>query len=136
LLDWHIDIKSEEEKRREVEAQMAGMVPSAPRTSLEALEGLGEKTREKLVEAGISSVEELAEKTPEQLMEIGGIGEKMVQKIASAVKQHFEPEPAAAAEAGAAETAPASEPAGEPAAESEETDVAAETTPTESGPER
>ncbi|HEX9763911.1 MAG TPA: transcription termination factor NusA [Candidatus Acidoferrales bacterium] len=150
LLDWHIDIKSEEEKRREVEATMAGMVPTTPRTSLEALEGLGEKTREKLVEAGISSVEELAEKTPEQLMEIGGIGEKMVQKIASAVKQHFEPEPAAAAaeaaaaepapaaaaEAVAAETAPPAEPVEEPVAESDETDVAAETAPTESGPER
>ena len=141
LLDWHIDIKSEEEKRREVEATMASMVSSAPRTSLEALEGLGEKTREKLVEAGISSVEELAEKTPEQLMEISGIGEKMVQKIASAVKQHFEPEAAAPGEeAGAAEPAPTTEPAAEtaeePLAESEETDVAAKTAPTESGPER
>jgi len=141
LLDWHIDIKSEEEKRREVEAQIAGMAPSTPRTSLEALAGLGEKTREKLVEAGISCVEELAEKTPEQLMEIPGIGEKMVQKIASAVKRHFEPEPAPAAEATPApEPALAAEPAAEPAedalAESEEPDVAAETAPTESGPER
>ncbi|MGH9789318.1 MAG: transcription termination factor NusA [Candidatus Acidiferrales bacterium] len=143
LLDWHIDIKSEEEKRREVEAQMAGMVPSAPRTSLEALDGLGEKTREKLVEAGISSVEELAEKTPEQLMEISGIGEKMVQKIASAVKKHFEPEApvagelAVAAEAEAVAAAgPAAEPAEEPLAGSEKSDVAAETAPTESGPER
>jgi N utilization substance protein A len=136
LLDWHIDIKSEEEKRREVEAQIAGMASSAPRTSLEALDGLGERTREKLVEAGISSVEELAEKTPEQLMEISGIGEKMVQKIAAAVKQHFEPEAAAAEESAEAEAAPAAEPAEAPLAESEETDVTAEAAPTESGPER
>ncbi len=136
LLDWHIDIKSEEEKRREVEAQIAGMAPSAPRTSLEALEGLGEKTREKLVEAGISSVEELAEKTPEQLMEISGIGEKMVQKIAAAVKQHFEPEPAAAAEEAAAADSTTAAPTEEPLAETEENNVTAEAAPTESGPER
>jgi N utilization substance protein A len=134
LLDWHIDIKSEEEKRREVEATMAGMASAAPRTSLDALEGLGEKTREKLIEAGVSSVEELAEKTPEQLMEISGIGEKMVQKIAAAVKQHFEPEAAAGEEA--VKTAPAAEAAEEPPAENEETDVAAEAAPSESGPER
>src|SRR3990170_4906742 len=81
LLDWRIDIKSEEEKRQEVERQMAGLVSEAPRTPLVKLAG-----------HGIASVEELAAMTPEQLMEIPGIGEKMVQKIAVAVKQHFEPE--------------------------------------------
>ncbi len=125
LLDWHIDIKSEEEKRREVEAHMAELAPSGPRTSLDALTGLGDKTREKLQEHGIGTVEELAEKTPEQLMEISGIGEKMVQKIAVAVKQHFEPE---AEPAGEAETAPApaaaSEGNGNPGTAGGESDVA------------
>jgi len=128
LLDWRIDIKSEEEKRQEVERQMAGLVSEVPRTPLADLAGLGEKTKEKLAAHGIASVEELAGMTPEQLMEIPGIGEKMVEKIAAAVKQHFEPEAVAAAP-GEAAAAPAAPEAGAPAEETpaEETEVAAET---------
>src|SRR3990170_2167165 len=130
LLDWRIDIKSEEEKRQEVERQMAGLVSEAPRTPLADLAGLGEKTREKLAAHGIASVEELAAMTPEQLMEIPGIGEKMVQKIAVAVKQHFEPEAgtpdSAAAPAGEAQPAAAS-PDGLAAEPAEETPAGEET---------
>ena len=102
LLDWHIDIKSEEEKRQEVEAQMAGMMPEGARAPLTELAGIGAKTKEKLIAQGISTVEELAAMTPEQLTAIAGIGEKMVQKIAAAVKQHFEPEAAPAVEGSVA----------------------------------
>jgi N utilization substance protein A len=124
LLDWHIDIKSEEEKRRDVEAQIAGLVGSAPAappagTPLGRLAGLGEKTREKLAAHGIATVEALADMKPEQLQEIPGIGEKMVQKIAEAVRQHFEGGAAPASD----ETAPA-EPSPD-AAGSEEDEVAA-----------
>lgn len=114
LLDWHIDIKSEEEKRREVEAQMAGMMPGGPRTPLEQLTGVGDKTKERLAAHGIASIEELAAMTPEQLMEIPGIGEKMVQKIAVAVKQHFEPDaPGVAAPPAGAEEESVPPPAAE-----------------------
>lgn len=88
LVGWNIDIKSEEEKRREVEAQMAAL--TAPATPLEELKGIGPKTIEKLLQHGVSSIERLAEMTPEQLMEISGIGEKMVEKIRVAVAAHFE----------------------------------------------
>lgn len=112
LLDRRIDIKSEEEKRQEIEAQMAGLMSSTARTPVEDLKGLGKKTMEKLGEHGISSIEELAAMTPEQLMEIPGVGEKMVQKIADAVKQHFEPDVAEAdtPEASVAEVPPVPEP--------------------------
>lgn len=96
LLDWHIDIKSEEEKRQEIETQITGMMPVAG-TPLEQLVGVGEKTKEKIIARGVTTIEELAAMTPEQLMEIPGIGEKMVQKIAASVKAHFEPEAGAAA---------------------------------------
>jgi len=97
LLGWHIDIKSEEEKRQEVEAQMAGMMSAESETPLEKLPGVGEKTLGRISQHGIATVEALAGKTPEELMEIPGIGEKMVEKIAVAVREFFEGKEAAAA---------------------------------------
>jgi N utilization substance protein A len=117
LIGWNIDIKSEEEKRREIEAQMAAL--TAPGTPLTELQGVGPKTIEKLEAAGITSVEKLADMTPEQLVEIPGIGEKMVEKIHQSVAAYFEaleaqalaaPEPSAETlEAGGQGTAESAE---------------------------
>jgi N utilization substance protein A len=100
LIGWDIDIKSEEEKRQEIEEQMTAL--TAPTTPLTALAGVGPKTIEKIEAAGITNVEKLAGMTPEQLMEIPGIGEKMVDKIYQAVNRFYEggAEAAAAAPAG------------------------------------
>src|ERR1700744_637780 len=75
LLGWKIDIKSEEEKRQEVEQQMQAMT-GGPSTPIEQVTELGEQIIQKLVVAGITTVEALADMTPEQLEEIPGIGEK------------------------------------------------------------
>src|SRR5271166_5016421 len=88
LLGWKIDIKSEEEKRQEVELQMAAMAPQAT-TPLESVTGLGEGLVEKLTAAGITTVEALADMTPEQLEAIEGIGPKTVEKISLAVNNYF-----------------------------------------------
>jgi len=88
LIGWNVDIKSEEEKRQELEAQMAAL--TAPGTPLAELAGMGPKTVEKIEAAGITSIERLADMTPEQLMEIPGIGEKMVEKIQLAVAAYFQ----------------------------------------------
>jgi N utilization substance protein A len=88
LLGWKIDIKSEEEKRQEVELQMAAMAPP-PTTPLENVTGLGEGLVEKLSAAGITTVEALADMTPEQLEAIEGIGPKTVEKISLAVNNYF-----------------------------------------------
>ncbi len=88
LIGWDIDIKSEEEKRREIEEQMTAL--TAPATPLTVLAGVGPKTIEKIEAAGITSLEKLASMTPEQLMEIPGIGEKMVDKIYQAVNRFYE----------------------------------------------
>ncbi len=118
LLGWKIDIKSEEEKRQEVEQQMQALA-GAPSTPIEQVTELGEGIILKLVTAGITTVEALADMTPEQLEEIPGIGEKTLEKISVAVRHYFgqfeEAEAAAAAEAAE----PAAE-AAEPAAEAAE----------------
>jgi len=88
LLGWKIDIKSEEEKRQEVEQQMASLVTQTA-TPLENVPGLGEGVLEKLKAAGVSTVESLADMTPEQLEAIEGIGPKTVEKISIAVNNYF-----------------------------------------------
>jgi transcription termination/antitermination protein NusA len=88
LLGWKIDIKSEEEKRQEVEQQMQAMA-GATATPIEQVGELGESIIQKLVAAGITTVEGLADMTPEQLEEIPGIGEKTLEKISVAVRHYF-----------------------------------------------
>ena len=88
LLQWKIDIKSEEEKRQEVEQQMQAM-SGGPTTPIEQVTELGEAVLEKLIAAGITTVEALADMTPEQLEEVPGIGEKTVEKISVAVRHYF-----------------------------------------------
>ena len=88
LLGWKIDIKSEEEKRQEVEQQMQALTSTAT-TPLEKVPELGEQVIEKLVAAGITTVEALADMTPEQLEELPGIGPKTIEKISIAVNNYF-----------------------------------------------
>jgi N utilization substance protein A len=88
LLGWKIDIKSEEEKRQEVEQQMQAL-SGGPSTPIEQVTELGESIIQKLVAAGITTVESLADMTPEQLEEIPGIGEKTLEKISTAVRHYF-----------------------------------------------
>jgi N utilization substance protein A len=89
LLGWRIDIKSEEEKRQEVESQMAALVvPGAPVTVL-IDHGMTETVAEKLMEAGVATVEKLGEMTPEQLEEIPGIEPEMVENIQTAVVSYY-----------------------------------------------
>ncbi len=120
LLGWKIDIKSEEEKRQEVEQQMQDLA-GGPSTPIEQVGELGEGIIQKLVTAGVTTVEALADMTPEQLEEIPGIGEKTLEKISVAVRHYFgdfaegEAAQATAGEQPGDEAAPALE-AGEAAA--------------------
>jgi N utilization substance protein A len=121
LLGWHVDIKSEEEKRQEIESQMAAMALRG--ASISELHGLGDKTLERLREKGIETVEHLAQMTPDDLTQIPGIGEKTVEKIRRVVTDYFEQDdgsseaPATAAEAEAVKV---DEPLGEHPATLEE----------------
>jgi N utilization substance protein A len=88
LIGWNVDIKSEEEKRQEIEAQMAAL--TAPGTPLSELTGVGPKTIERIETHGVTTIEKLADMTPEQLTEIPGIGERMVEKIQLSVAAYFQ----------------------------------------------
>ncbi len=104
LLGWKIDIKSEEEKRQEVEQQMSALVGGSS-TSLDAIkEELGEGILTKLTEGGVTTIEGLADMTPEQLEAIEGIGPKSIEKIAVAVNNYFSSLEGAPAPAEGAET--------------------------------
>lgn len=126
LLGWRIDIKTEEEKRREVEAGMAAMAIGTPLSVLLDF-GLSEAAAEKLLLAGIGSVEKLGAMTPEELLEIEGISEEFLRQIGFAVNAWYQQQEGQAQPAGEAASpaeapgiAPAEaggpEPGGEPPA--------------------
>ncbi len=88
LLAWKIDIKSEEEKRQEVESLMEALVvPGDPISALFEF-GLTDDLAAKLALAGIGTIEQLGSMTPEQLEEIPGVGAE-VETIQTAVNNYY-----------------------------------------------
>jgi N utilization substance protein A len=125
LLNWKIDIKSEEEKRQEVETQMAALVaPGAP-VSVLIEYGLSEVLVERLVLTGIGTIEQLGSMTPEQLEEIQDVGPQVVETIQEAVNAYYSQfeDPAAESAETAAE---AVEAVAEPVVEAAPADAVAE----------
>ena len=82
LVGWRIDIKSEEEKRQEVEAEMARMARIVE--ELRSLAHVPERTIQKIIDAGIGGLAHLLEMTDEQLCSIEGVGPKTAEKIREA----------------------------------------------------
>ncbi len=118
LIGWKIDIKSEEEKRREVEAQMAQLQVTGAPLSVLIDYGLLEKVVERLFEAGIGTVERLGAMTPEEIQAIPGITAKALESIQYAVNAYYGPyEEEAPAETATA--APEVAVSGEPAVPAE-----------------
>ncbi len=103
LIGWKIDIKSEEEKRRELESRMADMVISGAPVSVLIDHSLAEEIVERLVAAGIGTVERLGSMTPEELEAIPNIDEDVVGQIQSAVVSFYGQYDAAEAEAAPAD---------------------------------
>jgi len=111
LLGWKIDIKSEEEKRQEVESAMAALVPAGAPVSILIDHGLEEEVVEKLIQAGVNTVEKLGGMTPEELEAIPEVGPE-IEKILISVNSYyaqFEQPVEAPAEQSAADFAPEAE---------------------------
>jgi transcription termination/antitermination protein NusA len=95
LIGWRIDIKSEEEKRAEIESQMAQLQETVPTPlDADAMPGLTATLIQKLSAAGIETVEQLANLSPEDLQNIPGIGEKTIEKISDALSEYYTQSPA------------------------------------------
>lgn len=88
LLGWRIDIKSEEEKRQEIDAAMAVLNTGSPVSQLIDY-GLPEPIVEHLIAAGIGTIERVGEMTPEQLEQIPNIGADEVQQLQVAVMSFY-----------------------------------------------
>jgi N utilization substance protein A len=108
LTGWRIDIKSDEEKRAEIEDQMAQM---AARTPLSELPGFTPSLLQKLTAAGIETIEQLADTPIAQLTDIKGVGPKSAEKIIASVKDYYMQSEATVEEGPvtAEETSPGSE---------------------------
>ena len=144
LLNWRIDIKSEDQNRRDVEEAIAAISGGGTPVSILKNYGLSEGLIDRLVESGAATLEAVADMTPEQLIEIPSVGPELVERIRAAVQQCYarlartvgavptigEQQPAATAPTGDADTDEVAEAApvlpGEPesgAVEEEEDDV-------------
>ncbi len=88
LLGWRIDIKSEEEKKLEVQSQMdAAMISTG--TDVTVLEGIRQKTLQKLATHGITSLEKILE-SPEKVTEVPGVGEKTAEKLIAEARAYLD----------------------------------------------
>jgi N utilization substance protein A len=88
LLGWKIDIKSEEEKRQEVQNAINLLSTGAPVSALIEY-GLAEATVDALVKGDVGTVEKLGGMTPEQLESIPGIDEESVGRIQQAINGYY-----------------------------------------------
>jgi len=88
LIGWRIDIKSEEEKRAEIENQISQMQEAVP-TPIESMPGLTAALVQKLAASGIATIEQLADLSPEDLENIPGIGSKTVEKIKDVLSEYY-----------------------------------------------
>ena len=102
LVGWRIDIKSEEEKRAEVEAQFAGLESGDDSATLKL--NVDDEQVQKLSDAGLDTADLLLEATATQIAEVIGSDEVAAKEIQTAVREQVEAAALAAAEAEARET--------------------------------
>ena len=88
LTGWKIDIKSEEEKRREVEAQFEELEEGEEAGTL-MLPGLDETQLLRLTEAGLDTADRLLEVETANLAEVAGVDEAAARDLQAAVREQL-----------------------------------------------
>ena len=133
LTGWKIDIKSEEEKRREVEAQFAELGEAEETVAL-TLPGLDEEQLLRLSDAGLDTAESLIAAVPADLGAVAGVDEATAEQLQAAVREQVAAvERAAMAAAAASEAADADSGAADAASLGEAPEPAAEAVTTGAG---
>jgi transcription termination/antitermination protein NusA len=137
LVGWNIDIRSEEELKREVAAQMGAMIASGESVPLERLEGMNPAMVSTLADHGVDDIESLANATVDDIAEFLDVSIDQAEALIGAAQAVVESARVAAesegeegeGEAGTEETgeaAGASEEVSEEVAAGAESGVAAE----------
>jgi N utilization substance protein A len=127
LVGWNIDIRSEEEIKREVTEQMGALIASGESVPLSAIEGVTAQQAETLAEHGINDIDALSQTSVDDLVEFLDLSLDEAETILNAAVAvvamrdrtlHGEPEPAESEEA--AEITATEETDHEPMAETDE----------------
>jgi N utilization substance protein A len=105
LIGLKIEIKGETEVKGEVAQALTRMLEASRQRQVPVADvpGIGEKTAERLAEAGLATLGDLLEKSAAELSEIPGIGDKSAEKILAAAQEYEEARKAAEESGDAAE---------------------------------
>jgi len=106
LIGMKIEIKGETEVKGEVAEALTRMLQASrlKQTPIGDVPGIGEKTAEKLAEAGVTTLGDVLSRSAAELSEIPGLGEKTAEKILEAAHA-FEQAPAVESEEAEGEAA-------------------------------
>ncbi|MGH9905181.1 MAG: transcription termination factor NusA, partial [Pyrinomonadaceae bacterium] len=86
LVGWNIDIRSEEEIKREVTEQMGALIASGESVPLSAIEGVTAQQAEALAEHGINDIDALAQTSVDDLVEFLDLSLDEAEVILTAAK--------------------------------------------------
>jgi N utilization substance protein A len=86
LVGWNIDIRSEEEIKREVTEQMGALIASGESVPLSAIEGVTAQQTDALGEHGINDIDALAQTSVDDLVEFLDVSLDEAEKILSAAQ--------------------------------------------------
>ncbi|HET7114436.1 MAG TPA: transcription termination factor NusA [Pyrinomonadaceae bacterium] len=86
LVGWNIDIRSEEEIKREVTEQMGALIASGESVPLSAIEGVTAQQAEALAEHGINDIDALAQTSVDDLVEFLDLSLDEAEVILSAAQ--------------------------------------------------
>ncbi|HEX8150607.1 MAG TPA: transcription termination factor NusA [Pyrinomonadaceae bacterium] len=84
LVGWNIDIRSEEELKREVAAQMGAMIASGESVPLERLQGMNPSMVSTLADHGVGDIEALANATVDDIAEFLDVSIDQAEALISA----------------------------------------------------